>query len=166
VGLSTLFFTGQFPDAMVYALEPDIDNYNLLLKNSAEDIARGRVVPLHAAIYNEDVDLYLERSEYAYNSSVSEEKGRGECVQGISIKTLLDKFKIARVDLLKIDIEGAEEKLFAGNYNWLSRVDTIIIEVHSANAKKAFLKAVASFGFNVVEQESKGSCQLIVASQL
>ncbi|HVG16865.1 MAG TPA: FkbM family methyltransferase [Chitinophagaceae bacterium] len=166
VGLSTILFSEQFPGATVFSLEPDITNYNLLIKNCREDIDRGRVVAVHAAIYNKDVDLYLERAEYAYNSSVSEKEERGEHVEGISVETLLNKFKITRVDLLKIDIEGAEEKLFASNYDWLSQVDTIIIEVHSPNAKKLFMTAVRNFDFKVVEQDAKGNCQLIVASKL
>jgi hypothetical protein len=32
--------------------------------------------------------------------------------------------------VLKVDIEGAERELFATSLEWLSRVDTILLEVH------------------------------------
>jgi FkbM family methyltransferase len=166
VGLSAIFFREQFPNATIIAVEPDTNNYSLLLKNCVEDIEEGKIVPVHAAIYNLDTDLFVERSRYAYNSSVSEKEGKGEHVKGMSIPTLLNNLTLTRVALLKIDIEGAEENLFQSNYEWLSNVETILIEVHSASAELAFLTAICKFGFNVFQQEGKGACRVIGASKV
>ena len=35
-----------------------------------------------------------------------------------------------RVDLVKMDIEGGEERLLQGDISWLDRVDSIITEFH------------------------------------
>jgi hypothetical protein len=43
---------------------------------------------------------------------------------------LLERLGTAKVDLLKLDIEGAEEALFTANYEeWVDRIQTLIVEI-------------------------------------
>ena len=52
-------------------------------------------------------------------------------VKGISIGTLIAEHKLERIDILKLDIEGAEKELFSKNTSvWLPNVNTMIIELH------------------------------------
>jgi FkbM family methyltransferase len=46
------------------------------------------------------------------------------------LRTLLNDLNIQRVDLLKVDIEGAEQYLVEDVADWAPIVDTIILEVH------------------------------------
>jgi hypothetical protein len=60
--------------------------------------------------------------------------------------TLLDQAGFHHVDILKIDIEGAELEVFSnGAEEWLSRVNLIIIETHDRfrpGSEEAVRKAV------------------------
>jgi hypothetical protein len=42
----------------------------------------------------------------------------------------MEEFRIDRVGILKVDIEGAEKEVFSGAASWIDRVDGIIIELH------------------------------------
>lgn len=58
------------------------------------------------------------------------ENATGE-VRAITVEDILERYALQRIDLLKIDIEGAELELFsAGDLTWLDRVDCIAIELH------------------------------------
>lgn len=48
----------------------------------------------------------------------------------VSVPRLLDHHGVDHVDLLKVDIEGAEALLFTAPRPWMERVDRIVLEVH------------------------------------
>jgi FkbM family methyltransferase len=53
-------------------------------------------------------------------------------VELISPQAVVDRFGPGeRIDLVKIDIEGAEQDLFEGDLSWLQRVDCLVIELHA-----------------------------------
>jgi hypothetical protein len=63
------------------------------------------------------------------DSSVSEEKDG--LVQAYEISTLLKLQKWASVDLLKLDIEGAEREVFrAKDLSWVHSLKVMIVETH------------------------------------
>jgi hypothetical protein len=44
---------------------------------------------------------------------------------------LIDLCRIGKIDIFKLDIEGAEKELFSVNYErWLEKTNVIIIELH------------------------------------
>jgi len=51
-------------------------------------------------------------------------------VETISMAEIITLFKIRKIDLLKVDIEGAEIMLFTKSNEWLESVTTIIGETH------------------------------------
>src|SRR5580658_7698465 len=51
-------------------------------------------------------------------------------IEATTIGDLLDRFGWDRIDLLKIDIYGAEKKLFENAALWVERVNMIVIELH------------------------------------
>lgn len=164
IGLSAIYFSSVFKEATVFAVEPDMDNYNLLLQNCYEEIKAKRIVPVHAAAYVRDIELYVNKSGNAYNSTVSEEGDPNNVVKGTSIKKLCRDYGIEKIDLLKIDIEGAEQFLFEDNFDWLKIVNYIIIETHSETAKLNFIKAVEEYGFLIKVLTADGRCELLLAN--
>src|SRR5690606_7889268 len=60
---------------------------------------------------------------------------------GITMQTLLARWNLKRINILKIDIEGTEKKLFENNTEWLNSVDSIIIKLHN----KAFPGTARNF---------------------
>jgi hypothetical protein len=55
-------------------------------------------------------------------------------VEGYTMTEILDYSGFKRVDLLKVDIDGAERELFSmRDLSWLACVDAIAIEFHEGS---------------------------------
>ncbi len=51
-------------------------------------------------------------------------------VPGMTISKIMADYELARIDILKIDIEGAEREVFSDSSAWIGKVDSAIIELH------------------------------------
>lgn len=127
-GYSTAFFASRYPNATVYALEPEIENYELLVENTAK---LPNVIAMNAALWSSATELFLQNEDaepWAYQ--FASDKKSGEKVSAHSVSSLMKEHEISHIDLLKLDIEGAERELFSENTEWLDSVKTIIVEIH------------------------------------
>lgn len=48
----------------------------------------------------------------------------------VTVKEIMDRCDLQKVDFLKMDIEGAEYAIFRDSQEWLKRVDNLAMEVH------------------------------------
>ncbi len=130
VGLFSILFASAFPDAMIVALEPEKENYELLLKNTS---GYKNIICLNKGLWSKTAKLQVifgEDGEWGFrvNEIVN---GEGEGVEGISINDIVKKYHLRIIDLLKMDIEGSEyEVLKNGNRDWLDICEGIVIETH------------------------------------
>jgi hypothetical protein len=54
-----------------------------------------------------------------------------ESFEAVTIGELLKNSGYEKIDILKLDIEGAEKEIFSDGYeDWLGKVNIIIIELH------------------------------------
>ena len=67
----------------------------------------------------------------------------------MTIPEILALSSSGRIDLLKIDIEGAEVELFRGPCDWLHSVGCISIELHGEVAKAEIPKTLVAAGFRL-----------------
>jgi hypothetical protein len=51
-------------------------------------------------------------------------------IQGKTLDSIMREYNLQRIDILKIDIEGAEKEVFNDTSSWLEKTDAIIIELH------------------------------------
>ncbi|MFD1000107.1 FkbM family methyltransferase [Ohtaekwangia kribbensis] len=152
IGLATVFFKNRFPEALVYAIEPDSKNFTVLTQNAK---AYEGTYPMHSALWR--VDSYLrikDKNENAWAFQVEEcNQEDPDSFSAISIETLMRSNGIERIDLLKLDIEGAERDVFASNYDyWLPRTKVIIIELHDwmkEGCSREFFRAIINYRFRV-----------------
>ena len=74
-------------------------------------------------------------------------------VRSFTLKEIMDKYNSSTIDLLKVDIEGAEKELFSSNYEyWLPRTKVLIIETHDRlkqGCSKSIFAALASYNFSL-----------------
>jgi hypothetical protein len=78
----------------------------------------------------------------------------GNPIPAVPISSLMNKYNWQEVDIVKMDIEGAEKEVFANNnaFEWLSKTKLLIIELHDnyvANCSKTLFKALEPFEFEV-----------------
>jgi FkbM family methyltransferase len=136
IGLATLYFGARYPQASILSVEPDADNFGVLLRNTQS--LQQRVHQYQAAIWTHDGQINLRteddanRSLGAWGIQVTTSPRPGQkSVPCYRLATILDLVGFSTVDILKIDIEGAELELFSdGIDDCLSRIQVIIIETH------------------------------------
>ena len=107
IGLTSVYLANRFPSARLLALEVDQQNFELLAANTR---AYPRITPLLKGLWHRRANLVIDNPEdHAWAFTVSEASEEGSStVEGISVADLLRDFGWERVDLLKLDIEGAE----------------------------------------------------------
>jgi FkbM family methyltransferase len=136
IGIATLFIKWLYPDAQVLAIEPDPATVELLRKN-IERNKLTHVTVFHGAIGDAPGNLSLfihptkpgslKMSTYARKGMTVEVQVPAE-----RLSTLIEKVAWPRVDLAKIDIEGAEWQVLSDlrKSGWLTKVGQYVIEYH------------------------------------
>lgn len=127
VGYSALWFAEKYPNSEIVAIEPDPGNFSILQRN-----VRGyqRIHVLQAALWDTDGLVRLTDPGYGDWGFHVSSNGSGREVEAVSVESLIERFRIDRIGLLKIDIEGGEHAVFQSCGPWLDKVDTIAIELH------------------------------------
>ncbi|NBU92360.1 MAG: FkbM family methyltransferase [Flavobacteriia bacterium] len=153
IGLASIFFKNKYPDSTVIALEPEPENFNLLMKNLS---------PYHG-FYAEQkgvwskactLEIIAGEDELPWSFYVQPLTGHSHrTIEAIGMLDIIEKYKLESIDLLKLDIEGAEENLFESNLDaWLPMVKVIIIELHDRYrplSSKTFFKALTAYDFSI-----------------
>lgn len=64
------------------------------------------------------------------NVDLSPRSNQHVLVRGITVEELMREHGLESIDLLKVDIEGAEKEIFEKCSPWIDRVRAIAVEVH------------------------------------
>jgi FkbM family methyltransferase len=150
VGLTTLFFAQFFPEARYICVEPNPANAAILRRNVAWLGARAQVI--EAAVSDRSGQVSFDDTLPSYDGHIASGIGLQAfpLVRACTLDEIVASCGLARIDLLKIDIEGAERDVFARSPDCLSQVGVIIIELHRGYALADFEKDVAPLGFTVI----------------
>jgi FkbM family methyltransferase len=146
-GFASAYFLTRFPAARVVALEPEPSNFALAARNLAP--YGERVTLLREALWHEATVLHLRTTAREDSASVEQEIASPglEC-RGVDPLHLLERAQAERIDLLKIDIEGAEGSLFSHDPDeWIERTSAIVIEIHSEQAQRTVYDALERHQF-------------------
>ncbi|MBA5248022.1 MAG: FkbM family methyltransferase [Gammaproteobacteria bacterium] len=156
VGYGSLWFHKRYPLAQIIAIEPEHSNYQLLLGNTSK---YSNIQTLEKGLWHKKAKLKIinkEGSKYGFiTEEVNAENEKGD-IETCNINELLgifNNFGLDTIDVLKIDIEGAEKEVFSGNRGWLSKTKVVIIELHDetrSGCKEVFINAMNEFGFSLL----------------
>lgn len=126
IGLSVLYFKQLYPQAIITALEADPAIYSHLVKN-VHGNGFADVTLLNAAAWSCDATLAF-MSDGADGGRIIRQELGGTCsVRAIDVVPLLLG---EQIDLLKMDIEGAETDVLHACRNHLNGVKRIFVEYH------------------------------------
>ena len=144
VGLASLYFKQQWPDAKIVAVEPLPQNAEALRQNIWQNQFKNIEV-IEAALSTKEGEqaLYFDQSENEWLSVASFQPGawdQSQTSEEVKVKTLLlDSLLKQPVDLLKLDIEGAEIDVLS-QAKLLHHIKNIIIELHPPNTPEDIFK--------------------------
>ncbi|NIB43115.1 FkbM family methyltransferase [Pseudomaricurvus alkylphenolicus] len=170
IGLASIYFANKFPKATIIALEPEKKNFELLKSNTS---TYPNITPVHAALWhkNEEIDLIdpgLGNWGFMTEMKAAPHKLKGSTchsVKALTVDKIMQIFELERIDILKIDIEGAEKEVFSDSAAWIECVDSIIVELHERmkpGCNRSFYNGSNGFKDEWVQGEniylSKGNC--------
>lgn len=134
VGLATLYFKKQYPLCQITALEPNPLNFKLLEQNVWEndlsDVTCLNVALADTAgdktLYQDTEQSWLSTSSFHKNAWNGEQSTQPIQVEAITLSSLLTN----PIDLVKLDIEGAELAVLKEARAQLHLVKRLFIECH------------------------------------
>lgn len=143
VGCSPIWWICCFPDAQVLAIEPEARNFAMMEKNIELNKAALSIQPLRRALWHSNEMLaitndFRDGREYAFSVRL-EAKPQREA-QGFTMPEVFVRQRWTAIDIMKVDIEGAEQSLFEdfaqAEIN-LQNVRILALEIHDDVANRA-----------------------------
>ena len=133
IGLFALLVKNRYPDADVYLIEPDKDNYMLLKKNMSK---LSGIHLFEAGLWYKDAYLEIINPEATDWSKRVAEVSDGEGIHAVTIDDIIEENNIDDISVVKMDIEGSEYYVFKyGSEKWIKRSRSIVIETHDKYVK-------------------------------
>src|SRR5262245_64744534 len=163
IGTAAIEFAKAFPDAIVVTVEPARDNFELLTKNTkpyANIIAVNKALAVsqgRASLHDRHTGqwgytLVADAADFLPTNLYD--------VETTNLTEIVRQYGGGGIDLLKIDIEGAEKDLFENPCQYLRNSRVILVELHdriTAGCEAAFL-GFASTRKNIQQGEKMLSC--------
>jgi FkbM family methyltransferase len=128
IGTSILYFKTNYPTAKILAFEPDEDNFEILSKN-VNSWSFDNVEVINKAIWENNEPINFE-SKGEMSGSIQTDASQSSKNNLVKTQRLFDLLDV-KIDLLKIDIEGAEYEVIKDCDSKLKNVEKLFIEYHS-----------------------------------
>jgi FkbM family methyltransferase len=155
IGFSTLFFARHFEKASICSIEPSEENISILRLNIVGEL-KSRVIPIQLALWFENAKIILQndfRDKLNWSTrAIPSTSATANPIEALTLSVIKSRIGFHTIDVLKIDIEGAEGKLFESQefLNELQNIKFLAIEIHEENADKiAIINALQYIGFTL-----------------
>lgn len=145
-----MYFANKYPRARIIAIEPERDNFELLLRNVSP---YPQVTCIQAALWNEEGEISVVDPGLGSWGFMTEAVGQTSTehrhsVRAVTIESLRRDLSLETIDILKVDIEGAEREVFSSAAGWITDVNAVIAELHEhmrPGASRRFYLATEGF---------------------
>jgi len=157
VGYTSAFLFANFPDSEIVCVEPDSANSRLLRANLKTYVENGRLTVLEMGLMNEDdMNLSVNRDfRDGKDHAIAVEASDSETgLKSISIQRIMQDRSWDRLDILKMDIEGAERFVFGkdADVSFLENAVVVAIEIHDEfNIRGQIHSVLHEYGFVLFE---------------
>jgi len=158
IGATAIYLKHHYPRTQLFCIEPEEENFDLLKTNLSMYVNDGSVELYQAGLMGKsDLNLAIN-SNFRDKSScarqvIVDQKDNG--LKSITVMDLLKQHNLKRIDLLKMDIEGAEVFLIeeGSDVSFLDITKCIAIEIHDevVDREKVY-ELLRNKGFLLLEQ--------------
>lgn len=159
-------------NGLVIAIEPAEENYKILLKNIFINNTRN-IVPIKVGLWSSrgKAKLYIKESSMLHSLFKDLDESftlRAEEIYITTLDHLLKELGVDHIDILKINVEGAELEVLKGAKEVLTekRVYKIVVTTHPPHeeSSRAIVRYLISFGYNVKVIKLIGGMRVIYGS--
>jgi FkbM family methyltransferase len=161
IGLTTLFLACRFPAARHICVEPNPFNVAILRQNLS--FLEERLDVVEAAVSEQSGRAAFDDTSWTWGGHLVDTGLSTRSVVCTTVDELMTTLGIQTIDILKVDIEGAEKQMFAHRPSWLASVRCVIVELHGDYSVNAFETDIACAGFDVLRPGSQFGNSMIVA---
>ena len=155
IGLSTLYFKMLYPKSKIIAIEPHPKSIKILRQNiELNRLENVEVVEAAVGAESGERSLFVDVDEEWMSSSSFIEGSWDNTQENKEIKVdvvALREYITSKVDLIKIDVEGAEEEVILSLGNKLNKVGKILFEYHPKKKEtpEKIIEELEKYGFRV-----------------
>lgn len=151
IGCAAVYFANKYPDAQIYSIEPGKDNFKLLKFNTA---LYDNIHSIKSALWDKETFVQVtkpsEKSTPLGLMTFETTADDKDAFKTTTVVKLLAESGFDEIDLLKVDIEGAEKEVFSAPDvdEWLPKVKVLTIELHDRmkrGCSYAFFKAMSKY---------------------
>jgi FkbM family methyltransferase len=133
IGTAAIVFAKAFPRATVVTLEPSIDNFAILKRNTAKF---PNIVAINKALGAAPGTIELQTrgtGQWGFTIVPNPQDRPATALHMVEVTTVDEVLKAVRkdrIDIFKIDIEGGEFDLLSSNIGWIEHTHVIVAELH------------------------------------
>lgn len=156
IGDTSAYFLSRFKSLKIVALEPSRETYEAAKANLA--LYGDRV-----SLLNKGLAATTGKIRFSGNTTAASISDSGEQeIDCISILDVMATNNFDRIDILKMDIEGAETEIFRTDIDkWLPLVDNVLIELHGPECEQVVLGALRAANFDIRQHRSVYYCSRV-----
>lgn len=147
IGVSAIIFAIRNPSSTIVCLEPSQENYELAKRNCTP---WPNIHVLNCALASTAGSATLkDRGTGHWGYTIVDPDGEQSLVsvgqvETISVPEIMRRYNKAGIDLLKLDIEGAEYEVLKDRPSWIQDCEVVIVELHDrirVECTRTFIKA-------------------------
>ncbi len=180
IGIATLFFKAHYPTSSIFAVEPLEANYKLLMHNIEKNGLSENVKGVNAAVGSAsgESDFYYHgemnvESRWLSNAGFLPGSWKGTQISAkITVETVTLDYVIEealrwgdcdKIDLLKMDVEGAESGILRSSEFNPGLVKNVVLEAHG-NGKR--IRAILTHkGYDVSSTKGEDGLEIVMGKK-
>jgi FkbM family methyltransferase len=159
IGLTAIFFANKFPNAIIYALEPEESNFEMLKTNTSK---YSQIRPFKTALWNQTKPISLVNPDCGHWGFTTTDGGSAghehlKLTDAVTLDNFMYKMNLEKIDIFKIDIEGAEKEVFESSGKWIGKVRIVMAELHDSHrpgCSRAFYEATNEFQPEIIKGQT------------
>lgn len=150
IGMSAIYYARKYPSSKIISLEVSPTNCELLTHNT-RDFKNVKVIC--KGVWNESGHLRIMDEGAGANAFMVErvDTPSENTIPATSLGDIMQQEGVDVLDIVKLDIEGAEREVFEKNYeSWLPRTRLLIVELHDRmrpGSSRSVFNAISKYDF-------------------